>query len=110
MTSNEAVEYLNTILKVANNNDCCNVEIDAFYEEAIKIGINALKALGKLQNVELGHWEEYEFKSIIPAEWDDDGNLVLHKYIGHKCNICGNKIGREKTNYCSECGTKMKMD
>lgn len=42
MTNEEAIKYLNTMLEVANSNDCCNVEIDALYEEAIEIGIKAL--------------------------------------------------------------------
>lgn len=45
MTHQEARKYLKKILEIADSRDCCDVEIDAFYEEAIKLGISALGAI-----------------------------------------------------------------
>lgn len=45
MTNQEAKKYLKTILEIADSRDCCDVEIDAFYEEAIETGMSALAAI-----------------------------------------------------------------
>lgn len=52
MTNEDAIKHLNTILEIANSNDCCNVEIDAFYEEAIELAINILKEKQELTGKE----------------------------------------------------------
>lgn len=55
-----------------------------------------------------GEWKEFEFESIIPEEYDENDNIILHKYINYKCSICGYITGNKQTDYCAECGTKMR--
>ena len=52
-------------------------------------------------------WIENEFESYIPAEFDENEELVIHKYINYKCSICG-RTEKEKESYCN-CGAKMDL-
>lgn len=58
----------------------------------------------------IGKWDEFEFESMIPIEYDKDENIIFHKYTNYKCSICGYKNGNKKSNYCPDCGIKMKVD
>lgn len=80
------------------------------FRTALLMGANAIDLLEKIQNVESDNWEEYEFESIIPVGYDENGEIVIHKYIGYKCSKCGCRKGNRRDNYCANCGIKMKVD
>lgn len=43
------------------------------------------------------------------GEWVDTGDFELDNiYSGWKCSLCGHIFCGHKTNYCSNCGAKMK--
>ena len=43
------------------------------------------------------------------GEWVDTGDFELDNiYSGWKCSLCGHIFCGNKTNYCSNCGAKMK--
>lgn len=55
-------------------------------------------------------WKEYKFQSIVPVHYDENGNIITHEYMGYKCSRCGYENGNKKSNYCPDCGAKMRMD
>lgn len=57
-----------------------------------------------------GEWKEYKFQSIIPVHYDENGDLITHEYVGYKCSRCGYENSSKKTNYCPDCGAKMRID
>ena len=52
-----------------------------------------------------GEWIEEIIGSYIPAEWDENGNLIEHHYKRYRCSLCGRKEGKKEP-YCN-CGAKM---
>lgn len=57
--------------------------------------------------VDNSSWKEFTFQSMIPVQYDENNNVIIHEYINYKCNQCGYKNGDRKTNYCPNCGRKM---
>ena len=55
-----------------------------------------------------GKWIEHEFESIIPYQEDENGDVVMHKYISYKCNLCGRTESKQEP-YCN-CGAKMNLE
>lgn len=55
-----------------------------------------------------GKWIEHEFESIIPYQEDENGDVVMHKYISYKCNLCGRTESKPEP-YCN-CGAKMDLE
>jgi rubrerythrin len=51
--------------------------------------------------------EGYRKQSV--GEWIDTGDFELDNiYSGWKCSLCGHIFCGNKTNFCSNCGAKMK--
>lgn len=50
-------------------------------------------------------WIENHHESYIPVEYDENDDLVVHKYLTYKCSICG-RTEKNKEPYCN-CGAKM---
>ena len=55
--------------------------------------------------VRYGEWLEQTRETLIPVEYDSNGDPILHKVIYYKCNLCG-RIEGKKEPYCN-CGAKM---
>lgn len=55
--------------------------------------------------VRCGEWIEQIKETIIPVELDSNGDLIVHKVIQYKCDLCG-RIEGKKEPYCN-CGAKM---
>ena len=53
-----------------------------------------------------GEWVEEHGKTIIPVEYDENGDLILNDYTANVCSICG-RMEPKKEPYCN-CGAKMK--
>lgn len=51
------------------------------------------------------HWVAETYGTYIPVEYDENGDLVVHKYTRYKCSVCG-RIEREEEAYCN-CGAYM---
>ena len=52
-----------------------------------------------------GEWVEQIKETLIPVEYDSNGDLILHKVIQYQCNLCG-RIEGKKEPYCN-CGANM---
>ena len=52
-----------------------------------------------------GEWVEQVKETLIPVEFDSNGDPILHKVIEYKCSLCGRLEGKKEP-YCN-CGTKM---
>ena len=49
------------------------------------------------------------YRKQSEGEWVDTGDFELDNiYSGWKCSLCGHIFCGNKTNYCSNCGAKMK--
>ena len=95
MTNNEAIEYLKgqiKCLKCETGIDCEKCIMPNWSKE---IEIEALnKGIESIENQKIGYW----IKNA--PEWQ----IVDPPYI---CSECGN-FHLRKTNYCDQCGAKMK--
>lgn len=58
-----------------------------------------------VEKVQHGEWLERTRETLIPVEFDANGDPILHKVIEYKCNLCG-RIEGNKEPYCN-CGAKM---
>ena len=87
------------ILDITNNNDCDNVEIDAYYEGAILKGIEAL-----------------DKQKAVQLLGDKDNPIYIEETVSGLCPICLEKFicitpMMYKANgygYCKKCGQKIK--
>lgn len=52
-----------------------------------------------------GHWIKEAKESMIPVEYDINGNVIIHKYIIYRCSICNGASSNH--NYCPNCGARM---
>ena len=52
-----------------------------------------------------GKWIEQHFGTLIPVEYDDTGNAIVHDCINYQCSLCG-RTESKKEPYCN-CGAKM---
>lgn len=52
-----------------------------------------------------GQWIEQHFGTLIPIEYDDTGNVIVHDCINYQCSLCG-RTESKKEPYCN-CGAKM---
>lgn len=52
-----------------------------------------------------GQWTEEKMQTLIPVEYDDAGEPILHDRVVYRCNHCG-RAARKKEPYC-HCGAKM---
>lgn len=52
-----------------------------------------------------GKWIEQHFGTLIPVEYDDNGNVIVHDCINYQCSLCG-RTESKKEPYCN-CGAKM---
>lgn len=52
-----------------------------------------------------GRWLEEKRQTLLPVEYDDAGEPILHGYVVYRCNRCG-RICKQKEPYC-HCGAKM---
>ena len=55
-----------------------------------------------------GKWIENYHESYIPVEYDENGDLVVHKYLTYKRSVCG-RTEPNKEPYCN-CGAKMDLE
>lgn len=62
-----------------------------------------------VEEVRHGEWIPYEFETYCPAEFDENGDLITHKYTHYKCSLCGEQ-NREIKPYCPGCGAKMNKE
>lgn len=55
------------------------------------------------------HLYEKGYRKHSVGEWIDTGDFELDNiYSGWKCSLCGHIFCGNKTNFCSNCGAKMK--
>lgn len=52
-----------------------------------------------------GRWLEEKRQTLLPVEYDDAGEPILHDYVVYRCDRCG-RICKQKEPYC-HCGAKM---
>ena len=52
-----------------------------------------------------GEWVEQIRETIIPVEYDSNGDLILHKVVEYTCSLCDRLCGKKEP-YC-HCGAKM---
>ena len=50
-------------------------------------------------------WVKEPYQTLIPVEYDKDGEPILHDHIAYRCSICGRKEGTKEP-YCN-CGARM---
>lgn len=100
MTESEAKLMLLTIIDVANNSDECNsVEIDAFYEEALSVGVNALEEIQQYRAI--GTVSELrELKEKATAK------KPIDRIMFEECPNCG-AVDIANCGFCPECGQKL---
>ena len=55
-----------------------------------------------------GRWIEEKKQTLIPVEFDDAGEPVLHDYVVYRCDQCGRTAGKKEP-YC-HCGAKMDLN
>ena len=58
-----------------------------------------------VEPVRHGRWIEEKNQTLLPVEFDDAGEPVLHDYVIYHCDQCG-RMESEKEPYC-HCGAKM---
>lgn len=77
------------------------------YAEAYEDAANMLQELpaADVAPVVHGNWLEEKKQTLLPVEYDDTGEPILHDYVVYRCNRCGRTCGR-KESYC-HCGAKM---
>lgn len=66
---------------------------------------NMLEVARSKSQVRHGEWLEQTRETLIPVEFDNNGDPILHKVIYYKCSLCG-RIEGKKEPYCN-CGAKM---
>lgn len=104
MTREEAIAILENekeCVNRANKNDYCNR--DCYNCELVKTDTEILTALDMAISA-------LENKGVNPQEpktghWSHDGSHWKNRFI---CSECGYKLFDEPTNYCPNCGAKMK--
>ena len=52
-----------------------------------------------------GRWLEEKKQTLLPVEYDDVGEPILHDYVVYRCDRCG-RTCKQKEPYC-HCGAKM---
>jgi hypothetical protein len=52
-----------------------------------------------------GRWMEEKRQTLLPVEYDDVGEPILHDYVVYRCDRCG-RTCKQKEPYC-HCGAKM---
>ena len=52
-----------------------------------------------------GNWLEEKKQALLPVEYDDTGEPILHDYVVYRCDRCGRTCNRKEP-YC-HCGAKM---
>lgn len=52
-----------------------------------------------------GRWLEEKKQTLLPVEYDDIGEPILHDYVAYRCDQCG-RTCKQKEPYC-HCGAKM---
>lgn len=52
-----------------------------------------------------GRWLEEKGQTLLPVEYDDVGEPILHDYVVYRCDRCG-RTCKQKEPYC-HCGAKM---
>lgn len=52
-----------------------------------------------------GRWKEEKGQTLLPVEYDDVGEPILHDYVVYRCDRCG-RTCKQKEPYC-HCGAKM---
>lgn len=52
-----------------------------------------------------GRWLEEKRQTLLPVEYDDVGEPILHDYVVYRCYRCG-RTCKQKEPYC-HCGAKM---
>lgn len=52
-----------------------------------------------------GRWMEEKRQTLLPVEYDDAGEPILHDYVVYRCDRCG-RTCKQKEQYC-HCGAKM---
>ena len=52
-----------------------------------------------------GLWLEEKRQTLLPVEYDDAGEPILHDYVVYRCYRCG-RTCKQKEPYC-HCGAKM---
>ena len=66
---------------------------------------NMLEVARSKSQVQHGEWLECTRETIIPVEYDSNGDLILHKVVEYRCSLCGRLEGKKEP-YCN-CGAKM---
>lgn len=84
----------------------CALHEDDFMSSAEKNGFcSQFKSSDDFAEVKRGQWVDDHFKTLIPAEYDAEGEPILHDCIINKCSVCG-RVEKRKEPYCN-CGAKM---
>ena len=52
-----------------------------------------------------GRWQEEKRQTLLPVEYDDVGEPILHDYVVYRCDRC-ERTCKQKEPYC-HCGAKM---
>ena len=52
-----------------------------------------------------GRWLEEKRQTLLPVEYDDVGEPILHDYVVYRCDRCGRTCKQEEP-YC-HCGARM---
>lgn len=97
MTNQKVIECLKgqiKCLKCETGIDCEKCRPNWSKEKDIEALENAIEVF---ENQKTGHWVVY---SELTEEWEG-----TKKYA---CDKCGEKVGVFKSNYCPNCGAKMK--
>ena len=63
------------------------------------------RAYAEIAEVVHGRWLEEKGQTLLPVEYDDVGEPILHDYVVYRCDRCG-RTCKQKEPYC-HCGAKM---
>lgn len=90
----DAYQYLDNEVEWKVNQDrLCALEVISDFPAA------------DVAEVRYGRWIAEQFQTVIPVEYDEFGEPVLHDHIVYRCSQCG-RVNHKKEPYCN-CGARM---
>ena len=68
---------------------------------AVLVAVKLLEKVPAADVAEVAHgrWLEEKRQTLLPVEYDDAGEPILHDYVVYRCDRCG-RICKQKEPYC----------
>lgn len=84
--------------------EACNAENPNWTPQRVKT-LLLRQRTADVAEVVHGRWLEEKGQTLLPVEYDDVGEPILHDYVVYRCDRCG-RTCKQKEPYC-HCGAKM---